>query len=390
MRNTYFGQKTDKMAKPKSSQIVMLEHSKAKVELFKRYFSIYLNIINRTPFVTKIYLYDLFAGEGKYSDGGKGSPVVAMECIKDHYFSNNQTCPDIDVWFNDFSKSQIEEDKFKIDRVKEFVSNIYKPSNVNVEFTKFNSGEILSEIDKRLAKLKKDERALLFIDPWGYKDIKPEEIKAILINGKTEIILFLPISFMYRFADKAITDQSFSGGKPLEEFLTKLFGNKLPDTNNQIRFINAVKEKFKRFTGIKYIDTFMIERDNNNFFCLFFFTSNKTGYYKMLDSKWKFDEQSGRGFEVKNNPLQTSMFDAITEVDYGSQVEDFLKRKKATTNQELFDFGLEKGFLPKHTKNVLDNLKKSDKITLESLDYKPALGYYIDDKSERKIQVKIK
>ncbi len=378
------------MLKPKPSQIAMLDHSKAKVELFRRYFSIYLNIINRTPFVKKIYLYDLFAGEGIYSDGGKGSPVAAIECIKDHYFSNNQTCPNIDVWFNDFSKSQIEINKFKIDRVKEFVSSIYKPSNVNIEFTRFDSSQILSEIDKRLSVLKNDERALLFIDPWGYKDINPSKLKAILSNGKTEILLFLPISFMYRFADKALTDEKFSGGKPLEEFLKELFGNKVPDANNQIRFINAVKEEFKIYTGIKYIDTFMIERDNNNFFCLFFFSNNKTGYYKMLDSKWKFDEQSGRGFEVKKNPLQTSMFNAITEVDYSSQVEEFLKIKKNVTNQELFDFGLERGFLPKHTKLVLDNLKKADKIIFKSLDSKPALGYYIDDKHERRIEIKIK
>ncbi len=156
----------------------------------------------------------MFAGEGKYSDDEKGSPIVAMECIKNHYNSNNNSCPDIDVWFNDFSKSQIDIGKFKIERVEEFVSKIYKPENVKVKFSKINSSNILSEIHKDLNKLQINERALLFIDPWGYKDIKPDVLKAILGNGKTEIILFLPISFMYRFADKALTDETFYGGKP--------------------------------------------------------------------------------------------------------------------------------------------------------------------------------
>ncbi len=385
-----FIQNLTSMSKIKNSQINMYEHSKAKVDLFKRYFSIYLNVISRTSFVNKIYLYDLFAGEGRYSDGEKGSPVVAMECIASHYFNNGSTCPNIDVWRNDFSKSQIETDKFKIDRVKDFVDKIYRPDNVNVDFTKIDSSQILSEIDTRLNKLKKDERALLFIDPWGYKDIKPKELKSILANGKTEIILFLPISFMYRFANKALIDEGFAGGKPLEEFLKELFVGKMPDTNNQIKFIDAIKEEFKIYTSLKYVDTFTIERENNNFFCLFFFTNNKTGYSKMLDAKWKFDEQSGRAFELKHNPLQTSMFDAVTEVDYVSQIKDFLKFRKSATNQELFDYGLEKGFLPKHTKQVLDELKKKDSLIIEALDNQPIKGYYLDDKNERKIKFKLK
>lgn len=376
------------MAKGKESQTNMFDHSKAKVELFKSYFSIYLNVIHRTPFVKKIYLYDLFAGEGKYENGEKGSPLVAIECIKDHYYSNSQSCPNIDIWFNDFSKSQIEPEKYKIDRVKEFCEKIYTPANVNVEYTKIDSSRILSEIDAHLSKLKSDERALLFIDPWGYKDIKPSELKAILANGKTEIILFLPISFMYRFAGKALVGQGFSGGKPLEEFLRELFGGSMPDTNNQIRFIDHVREQFKKYTKLPFVDTFTIERENNNFFCLFFFTSNKTGYHKMLDAKWKFDEQSGRGFGIKNNPLQASMFDAVSEVDFVSQVEAYLREKKSVTNQDLFDFGLECGFLPKHTKKVLDKL--GDKLIIEALDGLPVKGYYLDDKPVRKICFKIK
>jgi len=42
------------MAKMKESQLIMLEHSKAKVELYGRYLSIYLNVISRAPFIKKI------------------------------------------------------------------------------------------------------------------------------------------------------------------------------------------------------------------------------------------------------------------------------------------------------------------------------------------------
>lgn len=345
--------------------------------------------MNRTPFVKKIFLYDLFAGEGKYVDGGKGSPVIAMECIKDHYYSNNQTCPNIDAWFNDYSKSQIEIGKYKIERVEEFINKVYKPENVNLKFTKIDSSHILSEVHNDLAMLKQDERALLFVDPWGYKDIKPNELKAILSNGKTEIILFLPVSFMYRFADKALVDETFYGGKPLEEFLNSLFGGKVPNTQNQIKFIDEIKQEFKKFLGIKYVDTFTIERGSNNFFCLFFFTNNKTGYYKMLDAKWDLDEESGRGFKAGNN-TQASIFDEISATNYLDIIKEFIKQKGQVTNQQLFDFGLDNGFLPKHTKKVLDQLKKQNLLEIIALDKMPVKGFYLDDNHDRKIKINLK
>jgi len=98
---------------------VMLEHSKAKVDLYSTYLSMYLNILSQLPYLNKIHIYDLMCGEGIYSDGSKGSPIITMEKIKDNYFKNKEKCPKIEVWFNDRDKSKIEKNKHKIDRVRE-------------------------------------------------------------------------------------------------------------------------------------------------------------------------------------------------------------------------------------------------------------------------------
>ena len=70
--------------------------------------SLYLNILSRAGYLDKIHIYDLMCGEGIYSDGSKGSPIIALEKIKEHYCQNNNTCPNLDVWFNDKDKSEIE------------------------------------------------------------------------------------------------------------------------------------------------------------------------------------------------------------------------------------------------------------------------------------------
>lgn len=84
----------------------MLEHSKAKVELYTKYLAIYLNIISSDSYTKKIYLYDLFCGEGQYSDGSKGSPLSALDKIKEHFFKNKKEITHIKILFNDADKTK--------------------------------------------------------------------------------------------------------------------------------------------------------------------------------------------------------------------------------------------------------------------------------------------
>ncbi len=369
------------------SQINLLDHSEAKVALYGRYLSIYLNVLARSAIKT-IYLYDLFCGEGIYKDGGKGSPIVALECIKDHYEKNNNSCPNIKIDFNDFEKSEIDPEKYKVERVKEFARNIFCPTNVQIGFSKIDYNDLIVKIIDRNNKLNSDERALLFIDPWGYKEIDPEDLKKLMLNGKTEIILFLPTYFMSRFANKA-KDVDFKGGAALRKFLGNLFGSieTIPHINSQNEFIYKVQEQFKLFLNLKYVDSFKIERDNNNWFCIFFFTNSKRGFEKMLDAKWSIDKKRGEGFKIGDS-IKMELFDELEVSDYNTKVYNFLKANPTASNADLFDFGLEHNFLPKHTKAVLDEIKKTHKLEIKSLDGKAALSYYLGDE-KRKVNIKL-
>src|SRR6266545_4179574 len=86
----------------------LLEHSKAKVELYGLYLEKYLNILSRTPSVEKIFIFDLLCGEGIYEKGEKGRPIIALEKVKEHYVFNKLSCPNMTIWFNDIGMSEIE------------------------------------------------------------------------------------------------------------------------------------------------------------------------------------------------------------------------------------------------------------------------------------------
>jgi three-Cys-motif partner protein len=370
-----------------NAKTYLLEHSEAKVKLYGRYLSVYLNVLHRAQFVKRIFVFDLFCGEGIYENEAKGSPLIALDCIRNHYFANQNSCPNMTVWFNDNGMSEIEDGISKVDRVRKVSSTIFRPENVKIEFRKENYEEIYPKAIELVAQAK-DSKGLFFIDPFGYKAIKPDDIRKMLESGKTEVFLWLPIAQMYRFADSALR-LGFPGSEPLKIFLNELFGKSIPYFQSPQDFIEQLKGRFRAYLKDlnTFVDTFILERDPSNVYCLFFFTRNIRGYEKMLEAKWTVDPSHGKGHSLEKT---ISLFDETELSGYHQKLLAFIDSAEYRTNAELYLFGLENGFLPKHTKGVLDGWKKNEtKFEVISLDNKPVRGYYIEYNSERRVAFRL-
>lgn len=224
----------------RTSQIKMLDHSKAKIELLRKYLEKYLNIISNDGYTQKIHIYDLFCGEGVYDNKGEGSPVAILSVLKDLHFINkakNIKFPQVDLFFNDLEETKINKLKSIIDEKK-----LHYPEFGKLHFRSKSYNEIVEPLAKHLLKLK-DEKAFIFIDPYGYKEIRASDLKRLLESKKSEVLLFLPTQFMYRFDEK---------GRPqaLIEILEELVDLKQWEINNSVYdFINQFKEALKGFLG---------------------------------------------------------------------------------------------------------------------------------------------
>lgn len=376
------------MAKKGASTTNILEaHSRAKVELLGKYLGIYLNIMQRAQFITRLHFFDLCAGEGVYADGGKGSPIKIMQAVKDNYFSNGQKCPDMTVLFNDPGISAVEPGVKKIDRVRTAVEKLYIPNNVKVSFSDKDYRVVLQDALAVVNAMRSNERAVIFIDPHGYKDIKPNDLVELMKNGRTEVILFLPTSFMYRFAQKALSEEEFPGGAHLREFLSALFDGEPPDCSHALAFIDSLLEQFRRSLGINYVDRFTIERENGNYFCLYFFTNHVLGLKKMVEAKWDMDTEAGRGFTLPDP--QVDMFSGYEHSNYPETLEAVLKARGSMTNEEVELFGLERGHLPTHSTQVFKKWKADGRIEVVALDGGPDRSFYIGD-NKRQVSIKLK
>jgi len=319
----------------------LLAHSKAKIELYSIYLSIYLNIIERDAHTEKIYLYDLFCGEGKYSDGSRGSPLAALDVIKKHFFENGKKIKPIRFLLND-------EDADKIEKLTDLVKANFKPNNCNLEIKNEDYSDLIDNVIDEIGQYK-NEKGLIFIDPYGYKHINILDLQNLLEGKKTEVILFLPISFMYRFAG-AVSLDDLPGYEPLKKFLEELFQKEKQDFSSVNEFISKLKIAFRNKLGDYYIDTFTLERDSSNLYCLLFFTSHIRGFEKMMEAKWKMDEQEGRGFILDK---QGKLFTRKELDDFPNEVKEFIKSTKKCTNKDLYKFGLIHGYLPKHLREIL-------------------------------------
>lgn len=298
---------------------------------------------------------------GIYEDGGKGSPVVAYDTIKGiydaHQITNNT---EITLTVNDISSE-------RINRVCEYI-NSHKHSYCSVRPFNLDVGQLFEKILPEIGSTPIDTRNLIFIDPYGYKDIKKELLINLMNNGRTEVILFLPISHMQRFTNAAIQDEdSITQYEPLRHFVYSFF----PEEHHPIRqntvkvkdYIQYIADALK-FGNQHFATSYYIERDKANYFALFFMSSNIFGFEKILETKWKLDEEHGGGFKLPEatGNLFAEEFALEAKTENARKLKGILETalKRPQTNKDIYELVVRNEFLPKHANEVLKELQNSN------------------------------
>lgn len=365
------------------SKTNLLDHSEAKVKLLGEYLKRYLNIISNDGYTEEINIFDLFCGQGLYEDGGEGSPLVTLRQVKDTYYSSinkkPNKLPKINCHFNDIETSKIEilssAVKNRSLHDDDFGDLLYSSNDYKDEILKL----------KKLFKTFKNQKAFVFIDPYGYKDIKSEQIKLLMdSNKKSEVLLWLPTQHMYRFSKNGTPEA-------LLDFIEELTQYKEWKRSDSVwKFINQLKEGFQSYLGENYfVDNFSIKKEENTVFCLYFFTSHIKGFEKMLEAKWEIDNEQGRGWEYSGN-IATLFSDNKTN-ELEEKLKEYLKGHKKFNN-DIYKFTLRQGYLPKHANQILEqwqgnntlvvNLANGDKARKKSFYIK---YYKQNDPDNRKV-----
>lgn len=345
------------MAKKRTSaKDVMKPHSEAKVNFYQKYLETHLLILSRVGFVEEIHIYDLFCGRGVYADGKTGSAIRAYETIR---YVRQQRPSDkrIVLHLNDKKKKYIE-------AVRTYIETNYPDEKpCDIIYTNRDAMQMLEQLAARswYGRTRSNVHNVFFIDPYGYKEVRREFLQQLMSSGNSEILLFLPISFMQRFTSHAFSEDVTPGALPLKKFITSFFPEGHPmRTDDEIDVQTYIEYLTKAFSfgGRFFTTSYPIERNSHNQFALFFFSTSIFGYERVLEIKWKMIDSCGFGFHLPQ--MQGSFFeDEFRREMIGEMVEQFRVKLTAfmmngsRTNGEIYKFAVSNGFLPKHAKDVL-------------------------------------
>ncbi len=365
----------------------IFEHSQAKLDFYKNYLVRYLAILLNDPYTEQINIYDVFCGIGIYDDGKLGSPIIAMDIIKD--LLKRYPSKKIGLTIND-------KDKSKIDCVSAYINDEYQ-GICNVTSHNLDAVDMLKNINDDIKKTKKGIKNLVFIDPYGYKEVYKDDILNIMDSKNSEIILFLPIAQMYRFSNVALTDEENNSYKHLIRFIKDFFDENHPfrseKSKNQLNYIDHIKEAVS-FNGEYYSASYSIQRDSKNYYALFFITNHIYGLDRIIEAKWKLDNNCGEGFKKEETiNLFSDVFEEENKENCLEKLEIKLKQYlvEKRTNNEIYEFTLKTGYMPKQSNEILKDLKSKNK--LEFLEDKKNNYFYISWKyykdNDIKYEVKI-
>jgi three-Cys-motif partner protein len=341
----------------------ILPHSEAKLKLYNEYLKRYLRILSSSPYTKQINIYDIFCGTGIYDDGKHGSPILAFETIHktiEYLSSKNIDVPKIRLIVNDGEQDNIL-------KVKKHLEGENINDICELEFHGHNSEIIFNSVVHSLSVQQNGCRNLVFIDPYGYKDIHKSDLLRILKDGKSEVILFLPVSHMYRFLRKSFTSEDDKIYEKLRDFILDFFPqgyNKFKNRNYDVfNFIEEVKIALS-VNGDYYSSSFYIQRNRTNYNAIFFITPNLLGLEKLIEVKWELDVKEGKGFKKQQD---RGLFDKEPFESFKFDLENYLLRNKDITNKDLYLFTLLNERPIPHTNQLLKILRENGKIKVINL-----------------------
>ncbi|MBD5505577.1 MAG: three-Cys-motif partner protein TcmP [Lachnospiraceae bacterium] len=202
--------------------------SRVKASIVAEYFPSYAKIISSKHVPRRIGYYDLFAGPGKYDDGNPSTPILlARNCVKDRYLRER-------VWmvFNDKEYKEALEQNF----TQEF------PTGTFTQKIYFRDQEVGScqgintfLVTDTMENGKNECPAVLFIDPFGYKNIDTSIIAKFLSFWGNEAFIFINTKRI---------NPAFENDK-FDLILRELFPSSYEETKVNIRLKRTVAERLQ-------------------------------------------------------------------------------------------------------------------------------------------------
>lgn len=334
-----------------------------KLEIFRRYarewLPVFLTKWRKRKSIGNVLIYDFFAGPGTDRKGNPGSPLIVIDEVKKFLEEREQVADEkLPVTFFFYDK-----DKEKIENLQNEINKIYLPEHYQVYCSAKPFHEAFYE---NMQYLEDDYAAkLLIMDQFGVKEISDNIFLSLIDLPYADFLFFIASSSINRFCNQQEFKKIFHEGR--EE--VNSYGYNLIH-----RFVYDHYKKLIPYSKAYYLAPFSIKKEKN-ILGIIFGSSNILGLEKFLEVAWKLDSTNGEAnYNIGNDPFfggQLDLFEPERNVikkqgEFKNDLIAFLK-KEYQDNTTLYRFTLEKGFLPKHTNDILRELQRKGLIEVNNV-----------------------
>ena len=338
---------------PQSTLWAIEPHTEAKHKILRKYLEAWFPIMASRK--ARIVYLDGFSGPGRYTGGQPGSPIIALECAKNHRAPLN----------GELVFLFIEERQDRADHLSNQIEQLHCPDRFKIEV---KCGEFAPQLTEILDDLDRDGHRIAptfaLIDPFGFSGIPYTLIQRLLSNRRCEAF----ISFMVDSINRWLTHPD----EGIRAHIAQTFGTDEPFAiSTGADRIVALKDLYH--CQLKKIARFvrrfeLRDKDDRVVYCLFFASNDATGHYKMKEAMWKVDPLGDFRFSDATNPDQEILFlNTPLDILRSDLIQQFQPAGEIPIERvETFVFN-ETGFLRKHMGEVLENLESEGQVKVADL-----------------------
>lgn len=308
----------------------------------------------------RVVFLDGFAGRGRYNNGEKGSPIMALETLLDHSHFVQMKDREFVFLFIEANSDNVEHlhqvvDEFKAERAP-------WPTNVKVNIYDSNFEQTATDLIEYLEEQKSSlAPTFAFVDPFGFTGMRMQTITNLLNHRACEVFINFMIMYVNRFLEH----------EHMGSNMNELFGLDVPtileghDIGTRVAHLHDVyKHQLESVAGFPYVQSFAMKNDAGNIeYYLFHGTRSPDGVALMKDAMWKLDPIGHFTFDDRS----VDMLDLgiITEPNLeplrGAVLHHFAGRSGVGCPEIKAFANLNTLYRPPHLTSVLRRLEKNEK-----------------------------
>jgi three-Cys-motif partner protein len=329
------------------------EGTKAKLSIFQDYLKQWLPVFlsKREIIWNTVNIFDFFAGPGSDSKGNKGTPLIIIDELVPYLETIIGRKLKVNLYFNEYIKTKQEELKLKL--------HSERPRAYGIEI---ESLDFKDSFESQFAKMSNNDCAnLLFLDQNGIKHISEDVFKRIINLKTTDFLFFISSSTIKRFSEHPNIAQHI---KLSQEEVEKTPYHKIHRLI--LDYYRSLIPKNKDY----YLASFSL-RKNSGVYGLIFGSGHLLGIEKFLTTCWNIDPDRGEAnFDIDEDNITPGQVELFTgEVRKPKKVDLFEKElkekilsKELKNDKDIYLFTIANGFIPTHTRKVINKLVSEKKI----------------------------